>query len=335
MEMGVENNNIPILTNLLFFNQFLDRAIDYPYIPGTLTMSINVNNNEVYWLISKIPHIDVLKPHRMFFGEAGGIFNKKTYVTDQETSIDDLVEGIYNIKLSNTVRRILLDGWGNPRRLELIKKHNPNIYNVIKRRFDTVERVSKKYGVNIGHKVDKENGDIWMEIEIEYSLPQNKETLKEIFYSIEILREIYKDIFDCSDEEQKYAYDLKEPPINRLRIHVSTVYEIISLFKDTYEWRHVGFSESPGFTGSKFTLFTGIKDNSQIKFFVSRELNKGTTRMYDVRVWLRISPELIAFVQNKLKDANKKDNQVYYIKSELTLAQASEEIKKILDMIKT
>lgn len=332
--MSWEYSNMPILISLLSFNQFLDRAVDDPYIPGTLTMSINVNNSEVYWLISKIPHIDVLKPHRMFFGEVGGIFNKKTYVTDQETSIDDLIEGVYNIKLSSNVRKMLLEGWGNPHKLELIKKHNPEIYDVIKRRFDIVKRVSEKYGVNIGHKIDEEDGDIWMEIEVEYSLPKDKETLKEIFYSIEILREIYRNIFGCSDEEQKYAHDLKEPPINRLRIHVSTVYEIISLFKDKLQWKHIGFSESPGFTGSKITLFTKTKDHTQAKFFVSRELNKGTTRIYDIRVWLKLSPENITLVQNKLKNTHRKDNQIYYEKTDLTLVQASEEIKKILDIIK-
>jgi len=330
--MREDKDNVYVLNILRVFSHFLDRAEYYPYVPGNLRMNINIIRGKTFWSIYKNPNIDILTPHRMFFGTARGIYNDRMFVMDQENTIDDLIEGIYKIKLNKKLENMLLNVWGSQKKLTTIEKTNPDLYEILTKRISTIKNVSKKRHVKIRDKIDKELKHVWMEIEMDATLIDEKEIVKKIYDSIEILREIYKDLFECSDDEQKYPDHKKISLINQLRIHASTLYQIVSFFKDKVIWDHIGFSESPGFTGSRLMLYLKTENNTQIKFYISRKTKETKPNKYEVRTQIEGIYKLITQIQNKIKPTKRKENQLYYEKTDLTLTQTIEEIKNIIQV---
>jgi hypothetical protein len=330
VKMRESEGNLYVLDILSVFSHFLNKAEYYPYIPGNLRMNINIFRGKTFWSIYKNPNIDILKPYRMFFGTARGIYKDKMLVMDQENTIDDLIEGIYKIKLDKTLENTLIEIWGSPQKLTILKETNPNLYEIMRKRISAIKNASEKHHIKIRDRIDKELKHVWMEIEIDTTLIDDKETVNKIYNSIEILREIYKDLFECDDDEQKYPEHKKTHLINQLRIHVSTLHEIVSLFKDKVIWDHIGLSESPGFTGSRIMLSLKTKNNTQMKFYISRKTREAKPNKYNIRTQIEGPNELIIHMQNKIKPVKRRENQLYYENTDLTLPQTLEEIKNII-----
>ena len=183
-------NNSDILETLEKLSFFLDKAKHYPYVPGNLRMNINIIRGITFWSIYKNPNIDILAPHRMFFGTARGIYNDRMFIMDQENTIDDLIEGIYKIKLNKKLENMLLNVWGSPKKLTTIEKTNPDLYEILTKRISTINNASKKHHVKIRDRIDKELKHVWMEIEMDTTLIDDKGIVKKIYDSRDTTRDI-------------------------------------------------------------------------------------------------------------------------------------------------
>lgn len=322
-------NSNAVIEILSFFNYFLDKAGVYPYIPGDLRLVLNIYKGKIYWSIIKDPYIDLLTPSRMFLGKISGVYNEKIFITDQELSIEELIEDTFSIKLDKSLKTELIKNWTNPRRLIAITNHHPELCNIIKKRIDAIRKVSDKYDVKVKNKLDKETKNVWIEIERDVSNLNIKGWIKKIFESIEMLREIYKDIFNCTDNDQKYGEADKSILINQLRIHISTIYQIVLLFKDKVIWDHLGFSEWWGTSGSFIKLVFRNKEEVLVDIFISRKLKEFKPNKYDTSILIKAPQETISHILDRLKVKPSKDT-IYYKKTGLTLAETIKEIKNII-----
>jgi len=327
--MTGEANYIVTLKIIRLLQGFLDRARNYEYIPGDLRLVINITREKIHWAILKNPYLAILTPHKMFLGTIKAINDEKLYVTDQKLTIDGLIEGVYSTRLDEPSERILLKHWNSPQKLIQLQDTHPKLYEIIKKRNDIIKDISRKHYVKINNKLEKETKHVWIEVERDLNNLDMKELIKQIFESIEILREIYKNIFECNDEDQEYKDASKESLINQLKIHISAVYETALKFKEKIFWRHVGISEWLGATGSYIKLILKTKNGTQIDIHTSRELEEQKPNKYTIIISLRGPQHTISKIKN-IPEIEVMDNQLYYEKRDLTLPQTLEEIKNII-----
>lgn len=322
-------NSDAVIELLSFFNYFLDKASIYPYIPGDLRLVLNVYKEKIYWSVIKDPYIDLLTPNRMFLGKISGVYNEKIFVTDQELSIEELIEDTFSIKLDKSLKTELIKNWANSQRLIAIANHHPELCNILKKRIDTIRKVSDKYDIKVKNRLDKETKNVWIEIEKDVSNLNIKGWIKSIFESIEILREIYKDIFNCSDNDQIYEEADKSILINQLKIHISAIYQIVLLFKDKVIWDHIGFTEWWGTSGSFIKLILRNKNEALVDIFISRKIKEFKPNKYDTSILIKAPQEAILHMLDRLNVKPSKDT-IYYRKTGLTLAETIKEIKNII-----
>lgn len=319
-----EKNCDVILEIIELFQRFLDKARNYDYLPGDLRMAINSINNHMSWVIHKNPHIDILTPH-LFFGEVYENLEKRIIlVRDQELILRDLLEEIYNMELDDNIEKLIISKGLNLDSLELIRDKHPRAYETFRSRINIAREMSRRYGVNVDNKLDASSRRIWMEVKIKSNHMTSKEKVNEVFTAIDILRQIYKNIFNVNDEEQVYNSE-KPHLIDQLMIHLSSLYEIVSRFKkEPIFYDHVGVFEWPGFDGSGFTIRTRIHRDILVEIFATRRTNK-----YILSILVKSSSENIVKIQNRLKK-EAKENKIYYEKKDITLEEVVNEIKNVI-----
>lgn len=333
MDANLDN---PVMNVLNFFTHFTDKAIEYPYLPGALMLSIIRKEEQISWSIAKTSSIetaDVFKPQRMFFGEAFGIYGKSAIVRDQKNSIDNLIEDFHHIKLNKQLKNKLMEVWGKPRKIkELINAHNQKVYQILRKRLDVIKKVSQKYKVEIKDKVDKKTEDIWLETSIYPNLSNYKLVLHGLFNSIEAIREVYKNIYECEDRDQIYPRELRDQHLNNLILHLSMLYEILHKYLNKFIWKWITLSENPGLTGSQVTIFLNRGTHTEIKIFVSKEIGE-SPQMYNIKIWVK-SPHIAAIsTMDILKKAVTMDNQLYQMEKDLSIDQVKHTINLMLKHI--
>ena len=329
---NIELINKPVLDSLTFFRRFLDKAIENPYIPGDLRMVLNASDGRTYWSIIKDPYIDLATPCRMYLGKITGIYNEKINVLDQELSIEELIEDNFSIKLDKTTKNKLIKNWGKIRKLTKAVEDNPELYKVIKKRFDAISKVSKKYHVEINDTIDKENESIWIEVKRRISNLDVKEWVRIVIESIEILREIYKQIYGCTDDDQKYEERDKYNLIGQLIIHVSSIYKLALAFKNKVIWDHIGLSEWWGTSGSYIKLNLRCEEEISIDIHITRKLREAKPDRYDTTILIKAPNERVPYMQERLK-LESKENKIYSRKKNLTLTKTIEEIDNIIQAL--
>ncbi|AQQ75437.1 hypothetical protein JdFRA1000001_04 [uncultured archaeal virus] len=327
-------DNIKVVLEILdMYNHFLDKAEKYPYLPGDLKMVINRGEEDVSWSILKNPYIDALDPQRMFFEEVYELFNETIWVRDHRLSIKTILEDIYGLSVNQEDEDIALGTWVNIGKLESIKELYPTLYQIIKNRWDAIMQVSSEHGIAITNVLDEESKYVWLEIEIDSYQMSLKEKIKEVFDSIEILREIYKRFFNCKDEDQEYDATSKEPLINQLRTYLYSIYELVTDIKDKVVYEHIGLFEWPGFNGEGFTLWLKTPNVKLIDINVERKIGREISQNYKMSIRINADKDIITRLPSEIPIKSTEENWAYYQETTQQLKEIINEIKNLIKII--
>jgi hypothetical protein len=217
--------NKSLYNSLDFLNMIIERIETYPYLSYDLRIGASLAENIYSWNIAKSINYALAEPHKMFFRWAEENPDGIMIMRDMEDSIIDIVNEIYGVYLYDNLE-FNEESWSKPEMIEKLRKKYPKAFEFIDKRAEAANRISTKHKVEIRDIID-ETGYSYIELRYNVKKKAIKDKVSLFMQGMDILREIYKEIYNVDDAQQEF--DIQEKgDIEFIKTSLYTIRKIIN-----------------------------------------------------------------------------------------------------------
>jgi len=229
--MSLEKRFNEILQTLNLFSLFIDRLEKYRYMTPYFTLGIY--QDPISWSISKLGIVDVIEPHQYFFGEAYKDKNKhKLHVRDQPGNLPEEIEELYRL---SSIKRAFPNydplKWRDGQFLKMAKAKYPDAFIYLDKKKELATKFRKERALNID-MVMESDGSYYIELLYDVANMSIEEELSTLFKGIEVLREIYREVYEAKDEDQIIVMSNRTAEVDMLREYLYLVRRFLISLED-------------------------------------------------------------------------------------------------------